>query len=139
MLKYWPNVDAIVTKCQTDHYRHYSGNSWNWANILRLEFRYTVAGRDYITSPSSVDHGSPSLMQQKADEYALGAHHLVRYNPGDPTEIHYDVGLNFQSVATLASNVIVIPGCKGCAPHLPCGRRTNMALFAKATFQPERD
>jgi hypothetical protein len=100
MLKYWPTVDATVTRCQVEHYREYSNKSWTWVNRLILEFRYSVAGREYITVPPEKAYVTPNLLQSKADEYAQGTHHALRYNPKNPEDIEYDVGLNFDFVAT---------------------------------------
>jgi hypothetical protein len=101
ILKYWPSVDATVTRCQADHYRVYSSSSksWNWRNRLILEFRYSVAGREYITVPPFNEYATPDLLQSKADEYAEGTHHALRYNPKNPEDIKYDVSLNFNLVA----------------------------------------
>jgi hypothetical protein len=100
LLERWPQVDAAVTQCRMNS-QPMTYTDTNNQRIttteysLALEFRYTVAGREY-TSPasSSLSSDNYNVMRRKADEYAPGTHHPIRYNPDDPKDIRYDVSLN---------------------------------------------
>lgn len=106
MLEQWPQIDATVTECHmssrqdtsTDSHGH---SSTTTVYSLDLAFRYTVAGREYVTAAHSpFSTNLYSVMKHKADEYAPGTHHPIRYNPRDPNDIGFDVGLNFGFVFT---------------------------------------
>ena len=57
----------------------------------KIEFRYTVGGRDYTTEAPSVytadtyDQAAANLARM----YAPGTHHPIRYNPRDPRDIQF--------------------------------------------------
>lgn len=93
IMKTWPTVDAEVTKSDVTRGRDREGTTMYGVEI---EFRYTVNGKDYAT-PSSAGYRSSSYteMKGKADAYAPGTRHPVRYNPSDPSDIRFDVGYNF--------------------------------------------
>jgi hypothetical protein len=57
----------------------------------KIEFRYTVGGRDYTTEAPSV-YTADTFAQAAANLtrlYAPGTHHPIRYNPRDPREIRF--------------------------------------------------
>ena len=59
----------------------------------KIEFRYTVSGRDYTTEAPSVyiadtyDQAAANLARM----YAPGSHHPIRYNPRDPRDIQFGI------------------------------------------------
>jgi ribosomal protein S27AE len=101
ILERWQQVDATVTQCRMNSrqetYRDSDDHRTTTTTIYTLElaFRYTVAGRDY-TTPAKSPFGTnlDSVMRRQTQEYAVGTHHSIRYNPHDPNQIRYDVGWN---------------------------------------------
>lgn len=93
ILKSWPTVDAQVTESRVTRGRDSEGHSMY---SVEIQFRYTVNGKDFVT-PSSLGYSSSDYteMKGKADKYASGSRHPIRYNPGDPNDIRFDVGYNF--------------------------------------------
>jgi hypothetical protein len=93
ILKSWPEVEAEVVKSEVVRSRDSEGNVMFKAAI---DFRYTVAGKEYtVPASSSYSSSSHSVMQRKVAAYAPGSRHLIRYNPADPVDMHFDVGYNF--------------------------------------------
>jgi hypothetical protein len=93
ILKSWPTVEAEVSKSEVVRGHDSEGNTTYGVD---LEFRYTVNGRQFVT-PSSSPYRTSSYegMRSKAQAYAVGTRHPIRYNPDDPGEIRFDVGYNF--------------------------------------------
>ena len=66
----------------------------------KIEFRYTVSGKDYTTEAPSVytadtyDQAAANLARM----YAPGTHHPIRYNPRDPRDIQFGI-IEFGSLA----------------------------------------
>jgi hypothetical protein len=92
ILKTWPSVDAEVTRSEVTRGTDSEGTAMYGTEI---DFRYTVAGREFNT-PGSSSYRSSSYreMKGKADKYAPGTRHSILYNPSDPAEIHFEAGYN---------------------------------------------
>jgi hypothetical protein len=58
----------------------------------QVEFRYTVKGKEYIQWSMSGSHSSgyKTIARRLGTTYAPGTHHMIRYNPADPAEIHFE-------------------------------------------------
>ena len=59
----------------------------------KIEFRYTVSGRDYTTEAPSVYTADTyeKAAANLARMYAPGTHHPIRYNPRDPRDIRFGI------------------------------------------------
>jgi len=92
ILKSWPTVEAEVSKSELVSG---TGDNGTVMHGVNLEFTYTVNGQKFV-SPSSSPYrsSSPKSTQQKAETYAMGARHPIRYDPNDPGEMRFDVGYN---------------------------------------------
>ncbi len=93
ILKTWPTVEAEVTESHVTTGHDSDGTTMYGT---QLEFRYTVNGKEYVTpAASSYRTSSYTEMKRKANHYAPGTRHPIRYNPGDPDDIRFDVGYSF--------------------------------------------
>ena len=62
----------------------------------KIDFRYTVGGKQYTTpSSSSLSTSNYAEMKQEVDTYAPGTRHPIRYNPANPNDISYEAGFTF--------------------------------------------
>jgi len=93
ILKTWPTAQAEVIKSAV-----VQGHSDRGTPMygLDLEFSYTVNGKKFL-SPTSTPYRTSSYgsMRKKAEAYAVGTRHPIRYDPNDPGEMRFDVGYNF--------------------------------------------
>lgn len=142
ILKYWPVVEAQVTKSRVTHHVSHStrGGDTDMYGV-RIEFRYAVNGKEYL-SPSDVGYSSSdySGMKRLADSYAPGTRHVIKYNPSDPNDIRFNAGYNFGffflplllggmglvfgGIGTgllIASRSAVTPLCPSCGQPIECG------------------
>lgn len=107
ILERWQQVDATVTQCRMNSRQETNRDSDEHRTTtttiytLELALRYSVAGREYTTpAKSSYGTGVYAVMLHQTQEYAVGTHHSIRYNPEDPNQIRYDVGLNMGFLMT---------------------------------------
>jgi hypothetical protein len=90
----WPSVDASVVGGGVEEFHQYPTARGGRAILRfrsRIEFRYTLYRKEYITK-AWLD--SPADSYQEAPEgllatYAPGTHHAIRCNPQDPTDIRF--------------------------------------------------
>lgn len=93
ILKTWPAVEAEVAKCELVSHRTSKGSLMYH---LELELRYTAGGNGYVTPlPSSSSSSSLREMKRRAEAYAPGRRHEIRYNPDDPNDIRLNLGYTF--------------------------------------------
>lgn len=90
----WPSTDGVVV-CGTVQdvlqVPFAKGGMPSHLYTPKIEFRYSVSGRDYITEAPSV-YSADTFAQAAANLtrlYAPGTHHPIRYNPRDPREIRF--------------------------------------------------
>jgi hypothetical protein len=98
IVKQWPSVDAEVTSSQVtqDESRSSSRGTSTSMYRARIEFRYSVDGREYLT-PGTTGYASSSYpeMKRKADAFPPGSRRAIRYNPSDPNDIRFDADFSF--------------------------------------------
>ena len=97
----------------------------------KVEFRYTVGGRDYTTEAPSVytadtyDRAASNLARM----YAPGTHHPIRYNPREPRDISFGIiefgSLAFSFLLLIGGVVLSVVGLK--ALVLGYSRRVELA------------
>jgi hypothetical protein len=92
----WPSTDGVVargTVQETLEVPYAKGGMPVHRYTPKIEFRYTVSGRDYTTEAPSVytadtyEKAAANLAQM----YAPGTHHPIRYNPRDPRDIRFGI------------------------------------------------
>lgn len=92
----WPSTDGMVVRGTVQdvlQVPYAKGGMPVHRYTPKVEFRYTVSGRDYTTQAPSVytadtyERAAANLSRM----YAPGTHHPIRYNPRDPHEIQFGI------------------------------------------------
>jgi hypothetical protein len=92
----WPSTDGVVARGAVQEVLevpYAKGGMPIHRYTPKIEFRYTVSGRDYTTEAPSVyiadtyEKAAANLAQM----YAPGTHHPIRYNPRDPRDIRFGI------------------------------------------------
>ena len=66
--------------------------------LARVEFQYTLHGKQYTTLAGSRDWISNyAKMNRQVEINAPGTRHLIRYNPSNPSDIRFDLSGGFGS------------------------------------------
>ena len=107
MLKTWPVANAQLMSSRTRSYVHRNEKrqrDYTHFEVI-VEFRYSAAGRSYLT-PSAKDYTSSKDADQALALYAPGSRHEIGYNPADPNEIR----LNMDSGIWLGCHICLALG-----------------------------
>jgi hypothetical protein len=102
VVKAWLSADAQVASNRIRRYRKYSSRNTSrdvYSYEVIVEFRYAVDGKEFV-SPSPEECNSPQDAQRVRALWAPGSRHEIRYNPGDPNDIRFDVNPASFSLAT---------------------------------------
>jgi len=92
----WPSTDGVVVRGAVQEVLevpYAKGGMPIHRYTPKIEFRYTVNGRDYTTEAPSVytadtyEKAAANLVRM----YAPGTHHPIRYNPRDPRDIRFGI------------------------------------------------
>ena len=92
----WPSTDGVVVRGAVQDVLQVpsaKGGMPIHRYTPKIEFRYTVSGRDYTTEAPSVytadtyEKAAANLSRM----YAPGTHHPIRYNPRDPGDIQFGI------------------------------------------------
>ena len=92
----WPSTDGVVVRGAVQEVLqvpYAKGGMPIHRYTPKIEFRYTVSGRDYTTEAPSV-YTADTYEQAAANlarMYAPGTHHPIRYNPRDPRDIQFGI------------------------------------------------
>ena len=98
ILKSWPTVDAEVTKSEVGHHVSHDSDTNRDTDMYqtRVEFRYTLNGKEYLTtSDAGYSTSSYPEMKRLADKFAPGTRHAIKYNPADPNDIRFNAEYSF--------------------------------------------
>jgi hypothetical protein len=130
----WPCTDGVVVRGAVQEVLdvpYAKGEMPVHSYTPKIEFRYTVGGRDYATEALSVytantyDLAAANLHRM----YAPGTHHPIRYNPRDPREIRFGIidfgSLAFSFLLLIGGVVFSVVGLK--ALVLSCSRLVEVA------------
>lgn len=99
----WPSTDGVVVRGVVQEVLqapYAKGGMPLHRYTPKIEFRYAVGGRNYVTVAPSVytadtyDQAAANLARM----YAPGTHHPIRYNPRDPRDIEFGI-IDFGSLA----------------------------------------
>lgn len=143
----WPEVEALVSGSQlrrshtTDGYLVFRPE---------IEFRYAVAGREYVCSRTSERGSDYAWACRQLARFAPGTHHTVKYDPTDPSQIRFDaaysLGFFLTPVVTggvgvifsLIALALMLPGLPGKRARCPaCGAALSGAWkFCPACARP---
>lgn len=92
----WPSTDGMVVRGTVQEVLevpYAKGGMPIHRYTPKIEFRYTVSGRDYTTEAPSVYTADTyeKAAANLARMYAPGTHHPIRYNPRDPRDIRFGI------------------------------------------------
>jgi hypothetical protein len=96
VLRTWPSVDAQVLRSDvvidriSQHEQMYSA---------RLGLLYTLDGKPITTEVTSFQDQNYNKTRARADEFPVGSHHMIRYNPRDPMQARIGAGWNLHFFA----------------------------------------
>jgi hypothetical protein len=91
VLRAWPETDAqvlrsdVVSRRAAAHEQLYAA---------KLEIVYTVDGQPITVDLTSYESSNYQATQSRAAELAIGSHHLIRYDPQNPTQARIGAGWN---------------------------------------------
>jgi hypothetical protein len=91
----WKRAESEVVKSQLVQSRGLRGL---FHYNLKVQFRYAVDGREYVTESSLDDSvmgagsNSYAFVRRIEANYAPGAHHAVLVSPQDPRQLHFEAG-----------------------------------------------
>ena len=91
VLRNWPETDAQVLRSEV-----VSLPSSSHENVYRvkLQVHYTVAGQPITSELTSFESTNFEATQKRTEEFPVGSHHLVRYNPANPAQARIGAGWN---------------------------------------------
>jgi hypothetical protein len=94
IIRTWPLAEAEVVSSEVTYHRSRDDGGTTYG--VRIEFRYTVAGREY-TAPATLGYTTSSFssMQREADRHPAGSRHLIHHNPAAPQDIRFNAGYNW--------------------------------------------
>jgi hypothetical protein len=117
----WPSTDGVVVRGAVQdvlQVPYAKGGMPVHRYTPKIQFRYTVSGRDYTTEAPSVyiadtyEKAAANLSRM----YAPGTHHPLRYNPRDPREIQFGIiqfgPLAFSFLLLLGGIVLSVVGLR---------------------------
>lgn len=96
VLRTWPEADAqvlrsdVVAQTASPHTQSYSN---------KLEVLYTVDGRPVTAELSLVESENYALTEARAAEFAVGSHHVIRYDRANPSQARIGAGWNVRFFA----------------------------------------
>ncbi len=104
VLRTWPATDAQVLRSDvvvdriSQHEQFYSA---------RLGLLYTIDGRPVTTEVTSFQDSNYKKTRARADEFVVGSHHEIRYDPRDPRQARIGAGWNVRFFAL----PLIVSGC----------------------------
>ena len=90
-LRTWQETDAQVLRSEV-----VSQPSSGHENVYRakLQVLYTVAGLPVTSELTSFESSNYEATRKRTEEFPVGSHHLVRYDPSNPAQARIGAGWN---------------------------------------------
>jgi len=91
VLRNWPEVGAqvlrseVVTEPSPGHEMVYRA---------KLQMLYTVSGNPITSDLTSFESTNYEATSQRVEQFPVGSHHAVRYDPANPTQARIGAGWN---------------------------------------------
>lgn len=104
VLRTWPAIDAQVLRSDvvvdrlSQHEQMYSAH---------LGLLYTLEDKPITTEVTSFQDENYKKTRARADEFPVGSHHIIRYNPRDPQQARIGAGWNLRYFAL----PLIVAGC----------------------------
>jgi hypothetical protein len=109
VLHHWPSADAQVIGSDVVVERISKNEQLYSARLLLV---YTVDGKAITTNLTSFQDQNYAKTRARADEYVVGSHHQIRYDPRDPQQARIGAGWNarFFALPLIVSGVGAVFG-----------------------------
>lgn len=91
VLRTWPAVDAQIIRSDVVIERLSQHEQWYSAKLGVL---YTVNGKPITTELTSFQDHNYAKTLARAQEFPVGSHHEIRYDPNDPAQARIGAGWN---------------------------------------------
>lgn len=90
VLRNWPETDAQVLRSEV--VAQPSGHE----NVYRakLQVLYTVGGQPITSELTSFESTNYEATQKRTEQFPVGSHHAVRYDPANPAQTRIGAGWN---------------------------------------------
>ena len=91
VLQHWPETDGQVLRSEV-----VADASSAHASVYRakLQVLYTVAGRPVTSELTSFESANYEATLQRTQQFPVGSHHAVRYDPANPMQARIGAGWN---------------------------------------------
>ncbi len=91
VVRNWPETDAQVLRSEV-----VTGPQSGHDNLYRakLQVLYTVAGQPITSELTSFESTNYEATVQRTQQFPVGSHHLVRYDPASPSQARIGAGWN---------------------------------------------
>ena len=104
VLRAWPTADAQVLRSDVTVDRISQHEQFYSAHIGLL---YTVDGKPITTEVTSFQDQNYDKTRARANEFQVGSHHEIRYDPRDPLQARIGAGWNARFFAL----PLIVSGC----------------------------
>jgi hypothetical protein len=91
VLRRWPETDAQILRSEV-----VTQPSSNHENLYRakLQVLYTVAGQPVTSELTSFESTNYEATRRRTEQFRVGSHHAVRYDPANPAQARIGAGWN---------------------------------------------
>jgi len=90
VLRNWPETDAQVLRSEV--VAQPSGHETLYR--AKLQVLYTVGGQPVTSDLTSFESSNYEATIRRTEEFPVGSHHLVRYDPANPAQARIGAGWN---------------------------------------------
>ena len=90
VLRNWPETDAQVLRSEI--VAHPSGHESVYR--AKLQVLYTVGGQPITSDLTSFESNDYDATLRRTEQFPVGSHHLVRYDPVNPAQARIGAGWN---------------------------------------------
>jgi hypothetical protein len=110
----WPETDAQVLRSEVVTGAPEGHESLYRAQLLVL---YTVAGRPVTSELTSFESRNYEATLQRTQQFPVGSHHVVRYDPANPSQARLGAGWNrtFFALPLIVLSMAALFLCVGAA------------------------
>jgi len=90
VLRTWPETDGQVIRSEVVGQALDHDNSYR----AKLQMVYTVAGQPFFADLTSYESKNYEATLQRMEQFPVGSHHPIRYDPSNPSQARVGAGWN---------------------------------------------
>ena len=90
VLRNWPETDGQVIRSEVVAQTLGHDNFYR----AKLQMVYTVAGQPIVAELTSFESKNYEATVQRGEQYPVGSHHPIRYDPANPSQARVGAGWN---------------------------------------------